>query len=124
MKLEDFIQENKDAFNDEMPREGHMERFDKRLNNNIFFTNRFQNIKRTVISSAAVITLLIGIGYIFYYYTNRQINHIESVQNYSRQTTSHPTTMPIDTIHHLNTIKQKSEIIITTESQTDRKSVV
>lgn len=119
MKLEDFIKENKDAFNDEIPCIGHIERFEKRLSNNIFITNRFHNIKRTAISSAAVITLLLGIGYIFYYYTNRQINHIETVQQYSRQTVSHPIAMSNEKIHSLDSIKQETEIKVTTESQTN-----
>jgi hypothetical protein len=119
MKLEDFIKENRNAFNYEAPRDGHLERFNQRLNNNLSITNRFHYIKRLVISSAAVITLLLGIGYIFYYYTDRQFNSIEIVKQNSQQTSSHLFPEPIDTIHPLDNKKQKNEIKETTESQTN-----
>lgn len=119
MKLEEFIKENRNAFNDEPLRDGHLERFNQRLDNNLYITNRFHHIKRLVISSAAVITLLLGIGYLFYYYTNRHFNPIETVQQHSRQTASHLFPVPSDTIHLLENTKQKSEIKETTESQTN-----
>lgn len=119
MKLEEFIKENRNEFNDEPLRDGHLERFNQRLDNNLYTKNRFQHIKRLIISSAAVITLLLGSSYLYYYYTNRHIYPIEIVKQYSRQTASHLFPVPTDTIHLLDNTKQKAEIKKTTETQTN-----
>ena len=78
MKLEDCIKKNKAAFNDEIPLQGHMNRFDVRLKQFTNHTRTYHLIKRTALSVSAIIIVLLGIGYLCWHPT-KPISHNHSV---------------------------------------------
>lgn len=78
MKLEDCIKKNKAAFSDEIPLQGHMNRFDVRLKQFTNHTRTYHLIKRTALSVSAIIIVLLGIGYLCWHPT-KPISHNHTV---------------------------------------------
>lgn len=133
MKLEDFIKENKDTFNNEFPQNGHLERFETRLYIHQPAKNKFSYIKYIAISSAAVITLLIGISFVISHIGNQQNHQIKIAKQVPQQTVNHikiPTKTSIELenkicTNHKNTKKMsKEKSVTTTPFHSQKKGII